>query len=79
MTWMWIAGGILAGLYLVKRKINNNRYTTTDTQTQENREQDAHNDGKLYGKREIQEAVTPPAPAALPVPQVRPVIRFSSS
>ena len=58
MTWMWIAGGILAGLYLVKRKINNNLYTTTDTQTQENREQDAHNDGKLYGKRAIQEAVT---------------------
>ncbi len=58
MTWMWIAGGILAGLYLVKRKKANNRDAVTDTQTRENREQVPHNEEKLHRNREIQEAVT---------------------
>ena len=61
MTWVWVASGVLAGLYFVARKNNNDRNETENSRdrAQGNRAAPAAGDSDSEGeKREIREAIT---------------------
>ena len=60
MTWMWVAAGVVAGLYFVAKKNSNSREETEDIQDQEPRAQAVPVTRNYCGtdeKRELREAI----------------------